>query len=83
MSELVRGMKSFQYLRVNGVFQTEVNGVSQMGMNTLDLIETQPYPISDVWEDYQRSQSIPKNVAVLPEQQADVPPGHKEFLLPH
>ncbi|WP_158618859.1 Fic family protein [Legionella qingyii] len=57
ISELIRGMNSFQRLKADGSFKT--------GMNTLDLIKTQTYPIPDVWNIYQLSQSIPENVAAL------------------
>lgn len=57
MSELIRGMSSFQHLKVDGSFKT--------GMKSLDLIKTQTYPIPEVWNRYQRSQHIPENAAAL------------------
>ncbi|KTD66929.1 ankyrin repeat-containing protein [Legionella steelei] len=57
MSELIRGMNSFQRLKADGLFKT--------GMKTIDLIKTQIYPIPDVWNRYQLSQSIPQNTGAL------------------
>ena len=61
MSELIRGMHSFQRLKVDGSSKT--------GIKTHELIKTQTYPIPDVWNIYQLSQSIPENVAELLGQQ--------------
>ncbi|MCW8399262.1 Fic family protein [Legionella sp. PATHC038] len=57
MSELIRGMDSFQRLKTDGLFKS--------GMKTIDLIKTQIYPIPDVWNRYQLSQSTPQNTGAL------------------
>ncbi|CAM3144347.1 ankyrin repeat-containing protein [Legionella steigerwaltii] len=57
MSEVIRGMNSFQRLKTDGLFNN--------GMKTIDLIKTQIYPIPDVWNRYQLSQSIPQNTTPL------------------